>query len=185
MAAPEWLRRTLWAHRPVYRPRMELLSQAGDPGAVNQTRRTSLVGAALAALAASVGIVVAGNVNTEPAFRDIRLQVAVVATAACVGWLMAPLPRERGVFSIVRGGLLAAMAFAVPGAAIVVALAVADGVLAEAANTIALLTGPLILLVWSWVVVLTFTFPFALIWALVARVVPISPGDLTARQIDH
>jgi hypothetical protein len=71
--------------------------------------------------------------------------------------------------------LISAMAFALPAAIVLLLDDLVSGDAALPKDLIGLLAGFVVGAGWVWLVVLTFALPFALVWALLLKLVPDDP----------
>jgi hypothetical protein len=135
-----------------------------------------LMSAAVAALVAVPGVVVAFAVRSEWPVPDLRVIGAAVVAASIVGWALAPRPSRPGfIYHLLRDALLAAMIFSLPVAAALMLAFLTSGGAGLPNNGVGLLVGFVAGTGWVWLVCLPLASPFALVWALVMRLVPGDP----------
>lgn len=130
------------------------------------------VGAILGCAVALVGLFAAVGIDSSRVPRGLWAMAFVVGVAIAVGWTLARLPRQGGLFSVVRGGLYSAMAFALPVAGLLLLDSFTHASGPTPSNALEWLSLPAGL-GWAWVVTLTFALPFGLLWAMLARLAPV------------
>ena len=102
--------------------------------------------------------------------------VVAVGIASLIGWYLAPRRGRPGfVYRLLTDSVISAMAFALPAAVVVLLDILVSGDAGLPSNPIGLLAGFVVGAGWVWIVVLTFTLPFAFMWALLLRLVPDDP----------
>jgi membrane-associated protease RseP (regulator of RpoE activity) len=134
------------------------------------------ISAVVAAVVAAVGVLAAFAVRSGPPMPDLRAIVLAVAIASVIGWYLAPRRGRPGfIYRLLMDGLISAIAFALPAAMVVFLDILVSGDAGLPKDPIGILTGFVVGTGWVWIVVLTFAFPFALMWALLLRLVPDDP----------
>jgi presenilin-like A22 family membrane protease len=136
-----------------------------------------LVSAAVAAFVAAPGVVLAFAVRSEWPVPDARVIGAAVVVASIVGWTLAPRGGRPGfLYHLLRDALLAAMIFSLPAAVALILTVLTSGDAGLPNNVVGVLVGFVAGTAWTWLVCLPLASPFALVWALVMRLVPGDPA---------
>jgi len=135
-----------------------------------------VISALVAAVVAAGGVVAAFAVRSGSPVPDVRAMVVAVAIASVIGWYLAPRRGRPGfIYRLVMDCLISAMAFALPAAIVLLLDDLVSGDAALPKDLIGLLAGFVVGAGWVWLVVLTFALPFALVWALLLKLVPDDP----------
>jgi hypothetical protein len=107
---------------------------------------------------------------------DERAIVEADAIASVNVWYLAPRRgRPRFIYRLLMDSLTSAMAFALPVAVVWFLGILVSGDAGLPKDAIGLLAGIVAGTGWLWIVVFTFASPFALLWALLLRLVPDDP----------
>lgn len=134
------------------------------------------ISALVAAVVAAVGVVALFAVRSGSPVPDVRAIVVAVAIASVIGWYLAPRRGRPGfIYRLLMDGLISAMAFALPAAVVWFLGILVSGDAGLPKDAIGLLAGIVAGTGWLWIVVFTFASPFALVWALLLRLVPDDP----------
>ena len=103
---------------------------------------------------------------------DVRAIVIAVAIASVIGWYLAPRRGQPGfIYRLLMDSLTSAMAFALPAAVVWFLGILVSGDAGLPKDAIGLLAGVVAGTGWLWIVVFTVASPFALVWALLLRLV--------------
>jgi hypothetical protein len=135
--------------------------------------------AVIAAVVAAFGVIAAFAVRSGSPVPDVGAVVVAVAIASVIGWYLAPRRGRPGfAYRLLVDGLTSAMAFALPAAVVWFLGILVSGDAGLPKDAIGLLAGILAGTGWLWILVFSFASPFALVWALLLRLVPDDPRVL-------